>query len=383
MKFSYKNWILKRIFKKGILYVDSQNFLQFSQKEKKYNASLLFLAKDTCFETIKEFPFSSVKDIKNAISSDIDEYSPFTTDLFFVRKIKETEGKTKVNIWFVKQNIADSIDQLSPMIVLPETFVFAFIRKMYPLFLKIEKQDEKDLFIHVGHDLAIKSMESNINKKGFETFLRICGSSSDIEQENIFVYKNEKDIKQVLKTVFLNIPFTELLKFVNKKSYSFEILGKTGFKYLCIVCALLFFYSTICLFLPYQKKKELMAEDQILSKKAGDLIGKRDDLGKKLAQLNRFKNLVEEYQPKTSLIQTLIKTVPQNSLIKRLNVSGQVVEIEGIASDASAFIESLGKNKDIFDPHFISPVRKDKKTNMEIFKLNFKYIPLQNREIDG
>ncbi|MCK5098377.1 MAG: PilN domain-containing protein, partial [Desulfobacteraceae bacterium] len=282
-----------------------------------------------------------------------------------------------------KENIAGFIDKFSPMIVLPETFVFAFIKKVYPLFLKIEKQDGKDLFIHVDHDLAIKSMESAIDKKGFETFLRICGSSSDIEQENIYVYKNEKEIKQVLKTVFLNIPFTELLKFVNKKSYSFETMGKTGLKYLCIACALLFIYSTTCLLLPYQKKKELMAEDQILSKKAGDLIEKRDGLDKKLAQLNLFKNLVEEYQSKTTLIQMLLKTVPQGSLIKRLNISGQVVEIEGAAINAPAFIESLGLNKNILDPYFLSPLRKDKKTNMEIFKLNFKYVPLQNREIDG
>lgn len=92
-------------------------------------AGVVILDKATYFETQARFPFLSVQDIQKAVQTDMGAYCPFATDLFFVRKIQTKDGKTDVNLWFVKTDAAAAAKQVSPLLIMPESLLCAYYQE--------------------------------------------------------------------------------------------------------------------------------------------------------------------------------------------------------------------------------------------------------------
>jgi len=362
---SIKNLIVKSLVKKGLVYIDLQNISQQTKKP-----GLMILAKNTYFETQRSFPFSSLNDIRDAVKSDINEYSPIDTDLFFLRKINEIDGKSKVNLWFVKKEIGKTIQKLSPVFILPETYILIFSQDKTPSFFNITKEDNEKLFVYIDEHTGVKSLESKAGPNIMEDFSRMCNRLEKSQNEIII---DSTDLKFFLKKGLFNIPFHESMKFLNKTSYSIEFAGKAGLKYLYIGVLLFFVYMGTTAFLVSQKKNHLESSEKLISKKVGPLMEKKIELEKQIDRLNLLQSTVENYQPKTTLIQAILKTAPKGLLIRRINISGHTLEIEGSAPDASEFIEALAKRSDMVDPRFTSPLIKEKKTDMERFKLIVEY----------
>jgi hypothetical protein len=355
---------LKGIMRTGLAYVDSS----FDPKKIK-KARVTILAKDTYFETERSFPFSSLNDIKDAVKSDISEYSPFDTDLLFLRKIDETEGKTRVNLWFVKKDIAEAVLQLSPVLIFPETFILIFAGKDGPTFFDITKNGEKKLFVYVDQNSAVKSLESNSGSNIMEGFARVCNKP---DSTRVMTITDSKDLMDFLETELPNVPFYEGVRCLNRSFYSFESMGKIGLRYLYLGLLVIFIYTGASVWLVSHKKNQLESLEKQIINKAASLIEKRNLLEKRVDRLNLLKNMVEGYQPRTTLIRMISKIAPQGTLIKRITISGQTVEIEGAAPDASAFMEALAKAEGILDPRFTSPIKKDKTTGLDRFKLLFE-----------
>ena len=123
----YRRFMRDILFNR-ILYLGEKTYLIGKEGEIKETgdndtggARLIILGKNLYFETLKTFPFSSTKDIRSAIKTDILAFSPFETDLFHVRRISETGERTNVNLWFVNKAGCEKLQALSPLFIVPET----------------------------------------------------------------------------------------------------------------------------------------------------------------------------------------------------------------------------------------------------------------------
>lgn len=130
---------LNRLFSR-VLYLDNtpvvldRNGRQVKEKELHAGFQAILLGKRTYFETIAEFSFSDLKDIKSAVAPARLDYAPFATDLFFVRKISRNQECTRFNLWFVRPGISDEIRQHRPWFIFPETAFWSMKKVTSPVF---------------------------------------------------------------------------------------------------------------------------------------------------------------------------------------------------------------------------------------------------------
>jgi general secretion pathway protein L len=84
---------------------------------------------------------------------------------------------------------------------------------------------------------------------------------------------------------------------------------------------------------------------------------------------------LNRYTYKLPLINLLNKVLPEETTIRQLTVSGNMVEMRGTVPKASELLGSLSQGHGVKNARFISPLKEDKKTGMEIFRLTFIFDP--------
>ena len=359
---SIKKFSMDILLRKGVAYVSS-----IPPKEKK--AGIVILSKDTYFETQKSFPFAPMADIRGAVASDINAYVPFDSPLFFIKKIYESQGKTRVNLWVVKKDVARRVRKLSPVLILPETLVVALAQDRLPCLVNVTKEGDKEILVYADKTRAVKSVDTKGESSIRDSFVRTC----DREAISLSQKISKEELTKLLKPAVLNMPMGQAGQFFNTEAYSLAQAGKTGLKYLYLGLFIFMVYTGISSWLIYQKKNQLEGLEISLSLEMGALEGKRADLESKVAQLQEIKAIVESYQPRTALLKTIMAAVPKGVLIRRIRISGHTVELEGAAPDASELMENLGKLKQVTGTRFTSPLRKDQKTGLDRFKLIAEY----------
>jgi hypothetical protein len=353
------------VFKKKWVYIDDP----LIKSDEKTNPRVVFLSRSVCFETVKQFPFSATRDIKDAIMSDILEYCPFETDLFFIRKIHEKDGKTAVNLWFVLQQAADIVFRLTPWLIVPETFLLSTLADASSGVFQAAKPGGQTLYFYVNKKSALKSAQTQ-NAMEANAFLRTCPVFSDTPVKQI---AGENEYTTFLEALFLKTPLRKLLIFVNRKLHDPGTYIKNGVRcaYACMILVLLYF--TAAGYLVYQKKEALIQQDTRLSRQTAGLEEKVEMLKEKTALLEEMQTLVASYQPRTNILALVLEHVPEKSRITHLTISGNTVEIQASAPDASRFMDALVAGKHVSRPEFTSPVRKNSKTGMDSFTILFQY----------
>ena len=101
---------------------------------------LVVLGKHHYYETIRSFPFSNIKEIREAVIMDIPAYSPFDTPLFLMKKMDIPDGGCRVNLWFIHPSVVDWLNRLSPMILIPESGLLALAKDSRETLFHIQKQ---------------------------------------------------------------------------------------------------------------------------------------------------------------------------------------------------------------------------------------------------
>jgi Tfp pilus assembly protein PilN len=133
----------------------------------------------------------------------------------------------------------------------------------------------------------------------------------------------------------------------------------------------------------HQKKNDLQHMDHSLRQQTESLVEKRNQLETDMERLVFFHDLTRSYWSRTLLIQSLMETAPKGLRIKKLEIFGSTVEIEGLAPNASAFMTALSSKKEIQAARFTSPLKKDSKTGMEKFTLVFETLALAGKRQYG
>lgn len=371
----HKRLLAAVLFKK-ILYLGEKNYLIHRHgKIEEIGADyigkvrLIVLGKKYYFETLKSFPFSNIKEIRSSIEMDITAFSPFKTDRFFVRKIGESDESTKVNLWFIDNKIANTLRTLSPLILIPETALLSFLDESSPRIYTIRNKDEESLSVYIGRDRAVKSMTSRQNRVDLERFRRSVGAEArDCPARDIV---GIEEYLALFPAILYGMPMRSLLGFANPDSFSLKVNKKQLSMGLATAAFLFLLYTGLSGLLPYYADKSLQEEDKTLFLSLSGLLKKQEMVDIYHKKQKELAERVTNYTYKLPLINLLNTILPEETRIRQLTVSGNMVEMRGTVPRASELLGALSQGKGIKNARFTSPLREDKKTGMEIFRLTF------------
>ena len=376
---TFKKLVCNVLFNK-ILYLGEKNYLIYRDGETKEVGTdyagkirLIVIGKKYYFETLKTFPFSNLKDIRSAIRTDITAFSPFETDIFLVRKTGQTGDSAKVNLWFINKVIAKTLDALSPMFIIPETALLSFRNADAASIYNIQTTDDQRLLVHIGLDGVVRSMISHRDKPDLNRFLRsISGDARDCLITDI---AGMEDYLGFLQATLFDMPKRSLLCFKNPGAFSANISKKQLTVGLATAATLFFLYTGLSTLMPYVAMNRLYKEDQTLSSNLSGLLKKRDMVEIYHKKQKALAERINSYTYKVPLMNQLSNVLPEGTTISQLTVSGNMVEMRGTVSKASELLGALSQVKEIRNAQFTSPLRQDRKTGMEIFRLTFIYDP--------
>ena len=371
---SFKRWV----YPKKVLYLGQEKNLIFSSKGieevsrlNKEKIRVVALGKEYYFETLRIFPFSNLKDIRSAVETDMGAFSPFETELFFVKKIQGEGGHSKVNIWFVLPDIARMIRDLSPFLIIPETALLSLRPNSGAVLYAINRGPEKEVFAYVGRDGSVRSTFTCFGNPDLKDFRRSMGyEAGDCPVMEI---SDAEKYRQLLFNTFSAASIRNFSSFWNLDSLFSRFRWSTLKRGLIVTLFLFFIYTGLSMIFPYQTAKKLVNEDKRISASLSGLL-------KKQGQIEDFerkqKILAEKLNACTGkmfVIKTINDALPARVCIRQLTISGNKVVIKGMAPKASQALAALSKAKGIKNTSFTSPLREDRKSGMEIFTLTFIY----------
>lgn len=372
-----KGLIGKFLFKK-ILYLGENNYLihrdsRIEEVGRDYHQKprVIILGKKYYFETSKKFPFSNIKDIKSAIEMDISTLSPFKTDRFFIKKIGKANESTSVNLWFVDEKLSGALRRNSPLIIIPETAIFPFFEPGKEIIYTINKEDE-NLLVYIGSDGMVKSISDRGNKTNMEGFKRSIGAEArDCPERGI---AGLKEYLSLFPGILTAIPLKSLLCFLNIDFFSLSLNKRYLKMGLAAAVTLFLLYTGILGILLYHAKKGLQSQDRELSLNLEGPLKKQLKIENYFNRQDLLARKINTYTYKLPIINMLNGILPEKTTIRRLTVSGNVVQIRGSAVKASGLLTALSNTKGIQNARFTSPLREDRKTGMERFTISFIYI---------
>lgn len=332
---------------------------------------VVVIGKSLYFEAEKTFPFSSLKDIRSAIKTDITSFSPFETDIFIVRKISDTGERSRVNLWFIDKKIIKTLQALKPLLIIPETALLSFLNGDESRIYTIKKSDTENLLVYIGRDRSVKSITSLRGNPDIKHFQRSVGG--DARDCQVKDFSKIEEYFGLFQAAFNAVPVNSIVAF---RSYDFftDNLKKNYIgKGLATAAVLFFIYMGLSVLMPYYAEKKLLGEDKELSQKLSGLLEKQE-----MVEIfhNRQKALAEKidsYTFKIPLLNLLNTVLPEKVTIRRFTVSGNLVEMRGTAPKATLLLSALAQDNRVKNAQFTSPIREDKKTGMEVFVLTFIY----------
>lgn len=374
---AHKKFVGKFLFNK-ILYLGEKNYLihrdaRIEELGTDYGGKvrLIVLGKKYYFETLKTFPFSNMKEIKSAVEMDITAFSPFKTRRFFARKIGGTEGGTRLNLWFIDEKIADTLHSLSPLILIPETALLSFLDEGAAKIYTIRHTDEENLLVHVGTDGAVRSMISTGKKGSLQGFRRSVGAKAqDCPARDI---AGTEKYLSLFPAILYGMPLKSLRSFVNAEFFP-QAIDKKHLKIgAATACALFLAYTGFSGVMPHLAEKRLQQEDKELSLNLSGLLEKQAMIESYSKKQRELAERINTYTYKLPLLNLLNEVLPDGTTIRQLTVSGNMVEMRGMALKASDLLGALSQGKGIKNAQFTSPLREEKKTGLEVFRLTFVY----------
>jgi len=367
--------LLAAVLFKRVLYLGEKDYLVHSSGKVeeigdvgKGRVPLVVLGKKHYFETIKSFPFSGLKDIKSAIETDTASFSPFQSDRFFIKKAKQTNESTKVNLWLIDDTYKEKLRRISPLFIIPETALLSFFDEGSPGIFNI-RNEEQTLFVYIEQDGAVRSIFSKDGRFDLQTFRRSVGAGArDCPAREIC---GVEKYLALFPGILSEMPLKSLMRFANPDYFSRIIDKKQLITGLTLTAALFIIYIGLSASLPYYTNKNLKKEDRALSASLSGLLKKQGSIEIYQQKQKELVKRVNTYTYKLPLINLLNKVLPEETTIRQLVFSGNIVEMRGEAVKASELLGALSGEDRIRNARFTSPLRVDKKTGREIFRLTF------------
>jgi len=334
----------------------------------------VLLGKHTYFETIAEFTFSDLKEIIAAIRLCPADYSPFHTDLFFVRRIGRQQDKTQVNLWFVRPEACDIIRRAHPWFVFPETGLWFTGSQKTARCLRLEKKDSA-LMVHVDTDGAVCSAMTLPGRDGSQSFLRGLGPQGQDCPMETFSAPGAY-IQALLATVSGTGPLV-LKPFLQVRPASGDgALVRAGLWTLTGIALLLVLSFGIRSGMAAYVLQELKQTNQALTQDLGDVLEREAKTRAIENQIRILSGPVVSYLPRTALFNQMYDLLSgKDIVIRRLTVTGNRVELQGLSNRASALLDTLAAVPGFQDVLLTQALKKDTRTGQDIFSISFHVVP--------
>ena len=303
---------------------------------------IVVLGKRHYFEISKTFPFSSMKDINSAVRMDISSLAPFQPERFFARKVSEEDGRATLNIWFVDPELSDTLDALSPRLIIPESALLPFADERAGKLFVIERGGE-NLLVHAGPNLLVKSMTGRKGDQALLSFRRTIGAEA--RDCTVTVVKGIEEYLSLLRGILETMPLKRMLPFVNRDRFSLSG-SKRNLKWsLGTAAALICLFISLSFLFPYFAATRLASEDKALSRNLGEVLKTREDVEYYRNRGEGLARRINQYPYKIELVRDLNVLLPAKTKLKKLTVSGNMVEIRGATPKGSALLSALSRGR--------------------------------------
>jgi|GEM_PF-1211968 len=346
---------------------DGQVFPQIPEHNR--TSRLVILSKHTYFETIGEFPFGNPKEIRAAITMDTASYTPFSTRLFFLRRIGRRDDKTLVNLWFVRPDIVLELDRIAPWLIFPETALWCLgVQAVNGL--HIISQPGGYLLVHL-QDGVIRSTLAENDDTDLTVFRRSIGK--DVSQkEDIRMGVFETYLSR-LRDAAPTVSLSDMALFFSPRFSAAQIdmrLLKWCLASLGLIAVL---YIGAWTGMPVYFKQQLIKENETVSASLGDILDKQARTDESVNEINLLTQALKGYTPRMTLLNLLYTILPTDTVITHLTIAGNRVEVRGSSDQASMVLTSLAAGQGVEQAQFSAPLRKDSTTGRELFVLSFGF----------
>lgn len=342
----------KKKNKTSVVYLDENN--------EKGSCFALILPRDLYFECEKEFPFKSLNEIKQAIRSDLLNYSPFETDLFFIYRTKFINNKSRVTIWFIKKKGINKIYTKSPFFIIPESAVFLKDKKNFSY--KIIKDNFKNLYISYSEKDGLKSLETNglNDSKNIAHFLNCTNIKTmcfDVYKESLMQKFNKFGFSEALAFFYLSKSFVKKIRYELKKTFVFFLIILGCFSFYTIS-------ST------WYIGDQLKIEKENISEEVKFILENKRKLGKRIDDYTSLRDVVSSKYLVSSFFIDLSKLLPEKTFIKKIDISGGYVKLNVLSENSAEFVRVLKENKKLKKVNISSTISQDKKSGKEQFEVS-------------
>ena len=360
--------------------IDSRGNVKAWNDSSKTGTGVVIAGKRHFFEVTTTFPFTGMKDIKSAVKLNMASYSPFTTELFFCRKIHGTRENTTVNLWFINPDFVDIIEELEPRLIIPETALLPFLSDNLPQIYCVQWSRDMCLLTAIGADSTVKSMMTGCRASDLLRFRRSLGAGTMTMPVN---HMDSHEYLTLLPRMISNMPFKALSVFIDWRYFARNFSKRRLINWSLATAGLFFLLSFSCTAYIYYAHRDISMQNQQLSQMVSDIIRMRDTLAKVVAEQGKFAAIINGYACKLPLFNLLNRVLTNDTRLKQFTISDNIVEMRGECVSASRMLEVLSKCHEIKNAKFISPVTTDRKRKKEIFHITFIYVPATGTDQGG
>ena len=365
-------WLTGRILYIGedILLLDGNGISTAATVEDISTARVVVIGKAHYFETIKHFPFHKAGEIKSAVLLDQNAYAPFPTARCFIRKIQQTDDGATVNLWLISPEALGILEKQFISLAIPESALFSFYADQISQIYQVDI-DGKILLVWIGRNGAVQSIRSDSDGLYLEMFRRSIGREAS--SCPVIRISGQENYAAFLSETIAGLPVSGLYPFININPDALKLDSHLLRRGMYGVAAAFVIYLCLSLAIPYFVEKRLEKEDKEITAQSVEWVEKQNDIDQAVKKQRILADPINIYPSKYLLMTILCKVLPAEARITQMNISNNRVEIRGIAPSATDLLSALSETAGIQSTQFMSPVRKENKTGLDMFSLSFEF----------
>jgi Tfp pilus assembly protein PilN len=355
-------------FGEEMLRIHRDGSVEKASPEDIHNARVVIVGKKHYFETIKQFPFHKLKEIKSAVLLDQEAYTPFPTTRCYIRKLQQTGEGVRVNLWFISPEAVNMLEKQFLSLAIPETALLSFHSRQITQIYEIDLAG-KYLLSWVGKIGDVQSLTSDNNE--LDGFRRAIGK--DAMSCPVVRIAGLGDYAVFLSGIIQDLSFKWVVPFVNFNLYSVALDPRQLKRGLLGMAGSFLLYMLLSVAIPYSVEKKLEKEDLAVSASSIELVEKQNQMDVAMKKQKILADPIGAYNSKYILMTVLREVLPAEARVSLLTISDNRVEIRGTTPSATNLLTALSDTKGIQNAQFAAPVRKDNKTSQDTFVLSFGF----------
>ena len=344
------------------------------QESRQARIRLAVIGREHYFEIVRHFPFAESREIRAAVATDPEAYCPFAARHFMFTRLQRNEEGSLVNLWFLRPEFKLP-SGLVPWLLLPETVLLSRLLRKSPAYLNLLRPGDENqkLSLHLAADGALRSLLlDNTDPAGSQTcFRRIIGGDPDLPREDC---NEPADFAGLIFRAWEEMPPRRLPAFLNPALKDPETRNLKPLRYgLAAAGLLLLLYTGITIGYPLHLRHRLQGQNQQLEQSLAALLAQQRGIDSRREELQQLRQPFLAYSGRLGLLQMLNRVLPPKTLLKQIQISDEVVELQGEAPRASTLLAALDKEKQVQGARFSAPLRNLERSGREAFKLVFAF----------